>query len=279
MKSYLKTNDFFLTKESFELLHDEALDMLVTHPKPGNIIKYYQSDNYISHTDQTKTVADRLYQRVKRINLKNKLALVKKSAKGNQNLLDVGAGTGDFLLYAKKQGWKVSGVEPNPIANQLAKKKGLTLKMALTEFEKEKFDVITLWHVLEHLPELRESIEQLCRMLEDDGTLIIAVPNFKSYDAQHYKNFWAAYDVPRHLWHFSKTTIRKMFSEHKLNLNGVRPMWFDAFYVSLLSEEYKTGKKNWVKAFTVGFWSNLRGIFTKEFSSHIYILQKSNRRP
>lgn len=279
MKLYLKTNDFFLTEESFELVYDEDLDMLVTHPKPKNLDKYYRSEQYISHTDQTATVADRLYQRIKKINLRNKLALVKKNPRSRQSLLDVGAGTGDFLRYAKNRDWNVYGVEPNPQANHLAREKGLTLEHNLRDFSNHKFNTITLWHVLEHLPDLQEDIEQLCNMLEDNGTLIIAVPNFKSYDAKHYGKFWAAYDTPRHLWHFSKTAMQKMFSKHEMDIIGVKPMWFDSFYVSLLSEEYKTGKKNWLRAFSVGLWSNIAGIFTGEFSSHIYILQKRNTRP
>ncbi|MEO0571729.1 MAG: class I SAM-dependent methyltransferase [Bacteroidota bacterium] len=279
MKSYLKTSDYFLSKETYELLHDEELDMLITHPKPIDVSKYYQSDNYISHTDQTFSIADKLYQGVKKVNLRNKLGLVEKVSHGEHTLLDVGAGTGDFLLFAKNHGWEVSGVEPNHQANQLAREKGLQLKLDLKDFSDHKFSAITLWHVLEHLPDLKENIKQLYAMLEDDGTLIIAAPNFKSHDAKHYGKFWAGYDVPRHLWHFSKTAVQKMFSEYGLSLKGVRPMWFDSFYVSLLSEEYKTGKKNWGKALGLGLWSNAKGIFTREFSSHIYILQKANRRP
>jgi len=274
MKSYLKTSDYFLSKENFELLHDEELDMLITHPHPKDVSKYYESDNYISHTDQTTSTADQLYQWIKKLNIKTKLSLVNHVSPRKRKLLDVGAGTGDFLLYANNHGWKVSGVEPNPNAYRLGVKKGLQLKVELTELKNEKFDVITLWHVLEHLPQLKENIQMLCGMLEENGSLVIAVPNFKSYDANHYAKFWAAYDVPRHLWHFSKTAIQKLFREHSMEVIKTKPMWFDAFYVSLLSEEYMAGKKNWIKAFIVGLWSNIRGVFTKECSSHIYIIQK-----
>ena len=276
MKLYLKTSDHFLSKEIYELLHDEELDMLITHPKPTDLAKYYESDNYISHTDQTNSVTDRLYQWIKKLNLRKKLGLVEKVSQGKRTLLDVGAGTGDFLLYAKKHRWKVSGVEPNPNANQLGTQKGLQLKTELAEFENERFDVITLWHVLEHLPNLKDSIRMLSGMLEEDGSLVIAVPNFKSYDAQFYKTYWAAYDVPRHLWHFSKKAIQRLFEGENMMVVKVRPLWFDSLYVSLLSEEYKTGKKNWIRAILIGLYSNFRGIFSKEYSSHIYILQKLN---
>ncbi|MGD1945421.1 MAG: class I SAM-dependent methyltransferase [Croceivirga sp.] len=264
-----------MSKETFELLYDDELDMLVTHPRPINLSRYYESENYISHTDQAKSFPDSLYQKVKGINLKSKFHLVKKYTNGEKTLLDIGAGTGDFLLYVKRRGWKVQGVEPNPAANRLASEKGLQLKKDLKEIEARKFDVITLWHVLEHLPELEESLSALCDKLKEGGTLVIAVPNFKSFDANYYKTFWAAYDVPRHLWHFSKTAIEKLFSKQQMQVVKTKPMWFDAFYVSLLSEKYKTGHKNWFKALAIGLWSNTKGMFSKEHSSHIYILKKA----
>lgn len=278
MKSYLKTSDHFLSKESFELLYDEEMDMLVTHPIPNDITKYYESKDYISHSDGEGSFFEKTYQWVKRINLYNKISLVKKYAGSSRTLLDVGAGTGNFLIGARRKGWKVSGVEPNTDARRLASEKGIELQKNLNAINGEKFQIITLWHVLEHLPNLKESVQQLSELLEDDGTLIVAVPNFKSYDAQFYKSYWAAYDVPRHLWHFSRKAIENLFSYNYMELIKVKPMWFDSFYVSLLSEQYKKGKKNWFKAAWIGFWSNVKGIFSKEYSSHIYILQKAKRK-
>lgn len=130
-----------------------------------------------------------------------------------------------------------------------------------------------MWHVLEHVPNLEYQLQQLKRICKPNGTIIIAVPNFKSFDAKHYKQFWAAYDVPRHLWHFSKRGIQKLFANYKIQLLEVKPMWFDSFYVSLLSEKYKTGKMNFIKGFCIGFVSNLSGIVKKEFSSHIYVFK------
>ena len=275
MRSYLRTKDYFLSQEQFELLYDDVLDMLATHPKPSNLSKYYESENYISHSDGKVSFLEKVYQRIKKVNLQKKTSLAGYYIENNKTLLDVGAGTGDFLLCAKSKNWKVFGVEPNGKARNLAKEKGIVVKETLKDVQGQKFDIITLWHVLEHLPNLEESIERLSNLLQDDGTLIIAVPNFKSYDAKFYGKFWAAYDVPRHLWHFSKTAIQKLFQKQRMEIIKVKPMWFDSFYVSLLSEEYKTGKKNWAKAFLVGLWSNVLGIFTKEHSSHIYILKKS----
>lgn len=274
MKSYLETKDFSVSQEKFNLLYDEKLEMLVTEPQPQNLEKYYQSDAYISHTDSSKTFTDKIYQAVKKISLKQKVKLISIQNTSKKNLLDVGAGTGDFLAIAKNRNWNVGGVEPNIAAQKKAKEKGIELFSSLEEVSERKFDVITLWHVLEHLPNLESQISKLITLLEENGTLIIAVPNYKSFDAEYYKTFWAAYDVPRHLWHFSKTSIIKLFNEHHMKVVRIKPMLFDSFYVSLLSEKYKSGKSNFVKAFLVGLWSNLKGLSTKEYSSHIYVIKK-----
>lgn len=274
MKPYLKTKDFSVSQEEFELLHDQDLDMLVTQPQPENLDLYYQSENYISHTDSSKSVVDKLYQSVKRFSIWKKTLLVNRYARANKTLLDIGAGTGDFLLAAKNKDWHADGIEPNYEARMKAIEKGVGLVDGMEALPKKKYEVITLWHVLEHLPDLENQILKLTLHLEEDGTLIIAVPNFKSYDAKHYKEFWAAFDVPRHLWHFSRTAIEKLFSKYGLQLVKTKPMVFDSFYVALLSEKYKTDSSNFFKAFIVGLRSNLKAIRTKEYSSLIYVLQK-----
>lgn len=275
MKLYLKTKDFSVSKEDFDLHHDEALDMLITKPKPENLEKYYESEDYISHTDSKKSFIDKIYHAVKKFSLKKKLGLINSFETEQKRLLDIGAGTGDFLVVAKSAGWKVAGIEPNPSAEQRAKEKGIHLFSKLEELDGQKFDVITLWHVLEHLPDLEHQIRQISSLLHDKGTLVVAVPNFKSYDATHYGEFWAAYDVPRHLWHFSKTAIERIFQKHTIRLIETKPMLFDSYYVSLLSEKYKTGRQNLIRAFFMGLKSNLKAKRTKECSSHIYILKKS----
>ncbi len=274
MKPYLKTKDFPVTGEEFELFLDEDLQMLVTRPQPEDPDTYYQSEAYISHTDAKSTLTEKIYQRVKSFSLWMKVRLINGYAKKNKTLLDVGAGTGDFLLAARRDGWSVDGVEPNQDARLRSREKKMELRRDMDDLPKREFQVITLWHVLEHLPDLENQIERLRWHLEDKGTLIIAVPNYKSYDANYYQEFWAAYDVPRHFWHFSRTSIKALFSKHALKVVATRPMLFDAFYVSLLSEQYRTGKQNYLKGFWVGLLSNLKGWVTKEYSSIIYILQK-----
>lgn len=277
-KSFLKLKDYSISGEEFELLYNSEFDLLQTHPQPSleNISKYYESENYISHTDSAKNFVDKLYQFVKKITLKNKLQLIKKVSKKGTELLDVGCGTGDFLEICEKNNWKVTGVEPNKKALKKGKQK---LKKALfysdlSEIKNKKFDVITLWHVLEHVPNVSLYIKNLKQFLNKNGVLIVAVPNFKSYDATYYKKFWAAYDVPRHLWHFSKKAIKELFLKENMQVVKIKPMYFDSFYVSVLSEKYKTGKNNLVRSFFIGCISNLKGMLTKEFSSHIYIIKQ-----
>ncbi|MEW2920636.1 class I SAM-dependent methyltransferase [Muricauda sp. ANG21] len=274
MKLYLKTKDFSVSGESFELHWDPSLDMLVTQPQPTELAAYYESEDYISHTDAQNSFTDKLYQAVKQKNLKNKLQLIDNQKVNAKSILDIGAGTGDFLATAQKAGYTVTGVEPNAKARALGKQKGVELLSDLGELNEKQFEVITLWHVLEHLPDLEHQIRTIISKLTNEGSLIIAVPNFKSFDANYYGTHWAGYDVPRHLWHFSKTAITKLFQQHDMEVISIRPMWFDAFYVSMLSEKYKGNKLYLISAFFVGLWSNLKAIFTKEHSSLIYILKR-----
>lgn len=276
MKVYLETKDYTLTGESFKLLHDPVLDMLVTEPQPENLATYYESEDYISHTDAKKSLVDKIYHTVKGYNLKSKLSLIDSYTASNKRLLDVGAGTGDFLTEAKKYGWEVAGVEPNELARLKSSEKGVALLQNLDAIPtSDKYEVITLWHVLEHLPDLESQIAKLVGLLTDNGTLVVAVPNFKSFDAKYYKEFWAAFDVPRHLWHFSKRSVQSIFAKHGMRLVRTKPMFFDAFYVALLSEKYKNGKQNFIKAFWIGLMSNIRALVSKEYSSLIYILKKA----
>ena len=271
---FLKVRDYSVSKEIFELHHNPEYDFLITFPKPSleKLPNYYESEDYISHTDGKRSLFERMYHLIKNIALKNKLKLINaQSPKGK--LLDIGAGTGDFLVIAKNDGWQATGIEPNVKAKVIAINKGVSFVDNLSDLESQSFDVITMWHVLEHVPNLDEYIKELKRLVKPKGTILIAVPNFKSFDANYYGRFWAAFDVPRHIWHFSKTAIQKLFTEKEMKMVEVLPMKFDSFYVSLLSEKYKTGKMNLIRAFYVGLKSNLKGKKTKEFSSHIYIIK------
>lgn len=274
-KHFLTVKDHSVSKEIFDLYHDEELDMLITSPQPElqNLGKYYESEDYISHTDNKRSLFEKAYHFVKNIALQNKLNLINSEQTQKGKLLDIGAGTGDFLLTAKNNGWETIGVEPSDKAKNIAKQKGISFVEEISSLENHSLDVITMWHVLEHVPDLEHQIQELKRLLKPTGTLIIAVPNFKSFDANHYKTFWAAFDVPIHFWHFSKKSIHLLFEKVDMKLEKVLPMKFDSFYVSLLSEKYKTGKMNYFKAFFVGLKSNWKAKSTKEYSSHIYVLK------
>lgn len=274
-KHFLTVKDYSVSQETFDLYHDEDLDMLITYPQPSleNLGKYYESVDYISHTDSKRSLFEKCYHFIKSIALKNKLNLVNSLQLEKGNILDIGAGTGDFLSVVKENGWNTIGVEPSEKAKAIAKKKGVSFVDQTSELENNSLDVITMWHVLEHVPNLDNQIKELKRLLKPNGSLIIAVPNFKSFDAKHYGNFWAAYDVPIHFWHFSKSAIKKLFAKEDMKLVQVLPMKFDSFYVSLLSEKYKNGKMNFVKAFFIGLQSNWKAKKNFEYSSHIYVLK------
>lgn len=274
-KHFLTVKDHSVSKETFDLYHDETMDMLVTYPQPSleNLGKYYESVDYISHTDSKRSLFEKAYHFVKSIALKNKLNLINSLQPSKGRILDIGAGTGDFLSVAKQNGWQTIGVEPSEKAKAIAVKKEVSFVEDTVELESHSFDVITMWHVLEHVPNLDNQIKELKRLLKPNGSLIVAVPNFKSFDAKHYGAFWAAYDVPIHFWHFSKKAIESLFEKEGMELQKVLPMKFDSFYVSLLSEKYKFGKMNFVKAFFVGLQSNWKAKGNFEYSSHIYVLK------
>ena len=274
-KHFLTVKDYSVSQEIFELYHDEEMDMLITYPQPSleNLGRYYESVDYISHTDSKRTLFEKCYHFIKTIALKNKLNLVNSLQPSKGSILDIGAGTGDFLSVVKENGWSTVGVEPSEKAKAIAKFKGVSFVEETSELENNSFDVITMWHVLEHVPNLDNQIKELKRLLKPNGSLIIAVPNFKSFDAKQYGKFWAAYDVPIHFWHFSKTAIKKLFAKEDMELVKVLPMKFDSFYVSLLSEKYKTGRMNFIKAFFIGLQSNWKAKQNFEYSSHIYVLK------
>lgn len=273
---YNKVKDNSVSNEIFDLHYNAEYDMLITFPKPSleKLPSYYESDDYISHTDGKRSVFEIIYQLVKRHALKNKLKLIN-SVSSSRQLLDIGAGTGDFLLTAQKNGWNTTGIEPNEKAKKIAQNKGISFVESLSLLPNHSFDVITMWHVLEHVPDLDIQLNELKRLIKPDGTIIIAVPNFKSFDAKYYQEFWAAFDVPRHLWHFSKKAIQKLFKERQMEVVKIVPMKWDSFYVSLLSEKYKNGSMNFLKAFWIGFKSNQYAKEKMEYSSHIYLIKNT----
>nr|WP_321233958.1 class I SAM-dependent methyltransferase [uncultured Psychroserpens sp.] len=279
-KPHLIVKDHSVSGEEFQLIHNKKMDMLETYPQPSEekLADYYESEDYISHTDAKRNLFEKVYHFVKSIALKRKLKLINSFSFDGKKLLDVGCGTGDFIKIASDNNWEVTGIEPNKNARSIAshKVRGSVFDIDyLLKLESHSFDLITLWHVLEHLPKLENHIAIFESLLKPNGRLIIAVPNFKSYDASYYKNFWAAYDVPRHLWHFSQAAISNLVQQKNMTVDKIAPMTFDAYYVALLSEKYKKGLMNPLKAFWIGWKSNRMAKRSGEFSSLIYVIKKS----
>ena len=275
----LSARDYTVSNEVFEIWECKDCSLRFTQNIPGKseIGRYYQSEDYISHSDTTRGFVNRLYHKVRKKTLAQKRNLIESvTEKKSGNLLDIGAGTGAFLNEMKLASWHCTGLEPDETARAKAKELyNLDLLKADNLFllPAKKFDAITLWHVLEHVHDLQENVDQLKKLLNDTGKLFIAVPNYTSADAKIYGKYWAAYDVPRHLYHFSPQAMESLLENHGLRLESVRPMWFDSFYVSILSEKYKTGSSNLPKSFTNGLWSNLKAMTDKKkCSSVIYIV-------
>jgi 2-polyprenyl-3-methyl-5-hydroxy-6-metoxy-1,4-benzoquinol methylase len=279
---HLNCIDHTVSHETFTIERCLACGLLATSPRPSNdeLPTYYQSEDYISHTDKASSAIDRLYKLARTFTLKWKEQLIKKySAKGC--LLDYGCGTGDFLLHCSKRNWQPFGVEPATTPRTIASAKlGPGIYPTIKDVLKSRFDAITLWHVLEHVPDLRTLVDQLQLMLKEDGTLFIAVPNYKSHDGEHYQSNWAGYDVPRHLWHFTPDSMKTLISKSPLEIIAVHPMKLDSYYVSLLSEKYaNNGRANvysFVKAFVLGLRSNILARKTGHYSSLIYVIKKAH---
>ena len=272
---YLKVKDYTVSGETFKLEQMEQYDMLATVPKPNlqDLPKYYESSDYISHSNKKAGLVSIIYQFVRNFTLKNKVKIIEVLQPQKGTLLDIGAGTGHFLDLANKNGWNVTGIEPNEGAKNVAINKNISFAETIESLENNSFDVITMWHVLEHVPDLEEQITHLKRLLKPNGTIVIAVPNFNSFDAKYYKQYWAGFDVPRHLWHFSKKAIQTLFEEKNMKVVKILPMKWDAFYVSLLSEKYQNGYMNFFKAVYIGLKSNWKAKQNLEYSSLIYIIK------
>lgn len=272
----IRVKDHSISKEEFIIKQCASCGFKITSPRPTeeDLPSYYESEDYVSHSDTTKGIINFLYQKVKAITLNQKEKLISGLNTSNK-ILDLGCGTGDFLKFVSEKGWKTTGLEPDSGARNLALKKlpGQIHPIEnLFELPSQSFGIITMWHVLEHVSELNKYMIQLNLLLENNGKLIIALPNPESADAKHYKEYWAAYDVPRHLFHFSKKNITELALKHNFKLEFIKPMVFDSFYVSMLSEKYKNG--NIFKAANNGLISNLKGRKSQNHSSLIYIFSK-----
>jgi 2-polyprenyl-3-methyl-5-hydroxy-6-metoxy-1,4-benzoquinol methylase len=277
----LTITDHSVSRENFTIWQCSNCSLRFTQdvPDESSIAPYYQSPDYISHTDTARGLVNSLYQKVRKFTVDQKARLVIDHTVNKGRILDLGAGTGAFLLAMQQHSWDVKGIEPDEGARARAKQAGIELSdtSMLDSLEPSSFDAITLWHVLEHVHSLHAYMDRIKQLLRDKGRIFIAVPNYESLDGSIYKLYWAAYDVPRHLYHFSPRSMEILASAHGLKLTAKKPMWFDSFYISLLSSKYKNGKTNWLGAIWSGIRSNLEAVGNKDrCSSIVYILQKDH---
>jgi len=257
---YLEVKDYFLSQENFSIQECNSCSFRFVNPRPvkEEIGRYYQSDEYISHDAGKTDILSRIYKLARRISIRRKFGIVKNYCQGGK-ILDIGCGTGEFLKYCQLKRFNVTGVEPNDKARDYAQKHSLILtykQLELLEANGGSYNCITMWHVLEHIHDLNGLLSQVKKLLSPDGIFIVAVPNSNSWDAARYKNHWAAYDVPRHLYHFTKSTLLMLVSKHGLKIRKIYPQKLDAYYVSMLSEKYQSGKTKFLKSFFHGIWSN-----------------------
>jgi 2-polyprenyl-3-methyl-5-hydroxy-6-metoxy-1,4-benzoquinol methylase len=281
IKNVLQVKDYTVSAESFAIAECSSCSFRFTQDMPDadSIAPYYKSEEYISHTNTATGLINRLYHFVRTRTIVQKRKLIEKSTGiKTGKLLDIGSGTGAFLSEMKQHGWETTGLEPDADARAVAKKVynvELADTAQLYQLPADHFDTITLWHVLEHVHDLSKYVEQIKTVLHPNGKLFIAVPNYTAMDAAVYKEYWAAYDVPRHLYHFSPQSMEMLMEKHGLKVLQYKPMWYDSFYVSLLSSKYKNGKTNWLAACWNGVRSNLAAIGDKKkCSSVIYVIGK-----
>jgi 2-polyprenyl-3-methyl-5-hydroxy-6-metoxy-1,4-benzoquinol methylase len=277
---FLKATDHLLTFESFDIFKCCSCGFLFTQdvPDADEIGKYYHSQDYVSHSDTRKGLMNKLYHFGRTIMLKKKYRMVNKVVKG-KNLLDIGCGTGYFPAFMKRKGYDVTGVETDQKARAFAEKEFGIRVYSPADFINHKlegkFDVITLWHVLEHLDDFNLYLEKMLEQLSPGGSLVIALPNCSSLDARHYKASWAGYDVPRHLWHFTPATLKILAENHGLKIRKMKRLMLDPFYNSMLSEKYRGKKVFMIFGIVIGKLAYIESLFNiKRSSSVVYILNR-----
>ena len=274
----MKIKDHFLSKEIFEIKETEIEGIFKTYPFPENLGKYYESKDYISHHQDSNSLKEKIYKFAQSFNLNYKRNILSSVSFENAKVLDYGCGAGEFLKHIEND-VQTFGYEPSDAARNFAKQKTTKTKFIenLNEIENGSLDVITLWHVFEHIENQTEILSLFYDKLKSNGHLIIAVPNCTSYDAKYYKDFWAAYDVPRHIFHFSKKGMEKFFNTENWKLEKIKPLLLDSYYISILSEKYKKNPLFFIFGGLRGAISNIKASKTANFQVW-YILSKKSRK-
>lgn len=277
---YLEVEDFTVSHELFTLLECTACSLVFTNPRPGisEIAAYYQSEEYISHTNSSAGIMNKAYKWARNRAINGKLSILEAAASEPRTLLDYGCGTGEFLAAAKKKSWICAGLEPDAGAREQAIKNHALNVQAPGELKNipgGQFGAITLWHVLEHIHDLKATVMEFKRILSSKGVLIIAVPNRTAYDAVKYGKYWAAYDVPRHLYHFSKKPVLLLMEQCGFTCNSIQPLFYDPFYIALLSSKYKSKSFRPISAAITGWQTTWKGKKDIEKNSSLLYVFKS----
>jgi predicted SAM-dependent methyltransferase len=277
----LKVKDHSVSHEYFDIFECPQCGLRFTSevPPEEKIGRYYQSENYISHSNTREGIVNSLYHTVRNHTLSTKFHLIKKATGLKKGFhLDIGAGTGAFVQFVNAHGWESEGIEPDEKARERALTHHATRLFPAERFEAivpETQDAITMWHVLEHVHGLYPYLQRIKNILKPQGLVFIAVPNYTSYDAVKYGENWAAYDVPRHFYHFSPASMQWLLKAAGFELQKMIPMWWDSYYISLLSEKYSGGKSSLLKGLFAGAVSNMQAVGNnKKCSSLIYIAGK-----
>lgn len=280
-ETLVESRDFCVSQEDFHVAKCSACGFAYTVNAPNHeeIGKYYEHADYVSHTDTKEGLFFKIYHGVRDYMLGRKRSHITKHVQLKKSL-DIGAGTGYFVNHLRENGVEAIGFEPDQGARQQAKNNfGLDLKPSLEEIleSNEKFDAISMWHVLEHVHDLKAYFKHFQDLLKPGGVLAIAVPNYTSLDGRYYKKYWAAYDLPKHLWHFSPNSLRKLGSANGFTHAKSYAMPFDPFYIALLSEGHKkSGFFGKIRGAFIGKMSFIKGFFNSESSSSVVYIFKKN---
>ena len=273
----IKAKDHLLSKKEFTVLFDHNQGIGQTQV-PTNLDSnaFYPKENYASHQDQKTDFIGAVYNKIQHLMFRYKFSIIKQYSQGN-SILDIGGVTGTFASFIKKKGFDVTLTEPNNRARIQASNKGLLTFPTPTDLPPESaYSILTLWHVFEHLPAPQKALQNYHKLLKNKGLLLLALPNYASFDATYYQEYWAALDVPRHLWHYTPKGITSLVSEQGFRFQKSYPLWFDAFYIAYLSEQYRKSKFPLFRGFFIGLFSNLSALFTGQYSSLIYIFRKED---
>jgi len=236
---YIEVLDRFSCK-SFQIVKCECgFKFLSPRPKFSGITYYYENDDYDPHRLENKSIFHTVYGWVQKIALRWKFKHISKFIRSG-NLLDIGGGGGRFCSYFKSKGWRVSLQDNSSKARFLAQEADIETYTLLSEIQSQQFDLITMWHSLEHIHAIDALFQNVNRLTSDDGFLVVAVPNINAPERKFLGKDWAPWDAPRHLYHFNYAQLSKLLRKYGWKIEFSMPMIQDTPYNILLSLNIKS---------------------------------------